>query len=488
MIAPERLQVHGRTARTGEPIEFLTDDIQWSYAVSFDIEVPEAAANLQPLLAVDVHVAEGSVGVGVLDPGWRHYLTSETDIVASSKPVRIEVRLDTSDAPLHVMIRNTAPGGTASRFRLISASVTDVPREGLLLTAKSPLEPDVEVYAPPATSLTLDFYISHTSRRWFPEQCDRSYLRSRYSAPGRLTDPPPFESLPPNKAPYHGLLTILRLELTPARVGSRILRHYGSPEKIVHAAAVGPAIVVCFDAGIAVARHEEDANCAAPDPFTAERIVDPWFGGLHTVVDVDGRTCLVSSSGADAILWLDVGNRRVVRRWRLPADRYGANYALDDAMWLSEHYINNDLQLGHLNCAAPDGRGGALFSTLAQGDIGRLNADGTCDILATGYVGCHGVRFSPERRWIYFCDSCSGRLMRLDGAGGAVLLFETGSRWLHDAVHLAGGLFLLSMPDRNQLLLADVDAGRIIATWNFEPAMGTVQFLSLTTPRRLSAR
>lgn len=278
-------------------------------------------------------------------------------------------------------------------------------------------------------------------------------------------------------------MTILRIQLFAGGVTSKILRHYLSSEKIVHAAVVGEKVAVCFDAGMALAGPEADADYTAPDPRTLARIVDPWFGGLHTVIAVDERMCLVSSSGADSILWLDVDAGRIVRRWRLPAERYGCNYTLDDTTWLGEHYINNDLQLGHLNCAAPDGRGGAFFSTLAQGDIGHVNAAGAFELLATGYVGCHGVRYSAECDWIYFCDSCSGRLMRVESPSRVSTLFETGSRWLHDAVHLTGGLFLLSLPDRNQLLLADVNDGNTLATWDFTHAQGTVQFLSLAARR-----
>jgi hypothetical protein len=179
------------------------------------------------------------------------------------------------------------------------------------------------------------------------------------------------------------------------------------------------------------------------------------------------------------VLWLDVVLGRVTRRWRLPSSIYRSNYALDETTWLSEHYIPNDIQLGHLNCAAPDGSSGAFVSVLGQGDIGHVDASGMYRLLATGHVGCHGVRYAPGDNLLYFCDSCGGTLMRIEGDGRVETLFDTGSHWLHDAVHLAGDLFLMTVGDRNQLVLADVRQGRTLAEWHFSAAEGTVQFLSV---------
>jgi hypothetical protein len=244
-------------------------------------------------------------------------------------------------------------------------------------------------------------------------------------------------------------------------------------------------VVVAFDDGVALFKRE-DGDEVCLDPDRGRRIADPWFGGLHTVIPVDETTCLVSSSGADAVLWLDTARARVIRRWRLPADQYGTNYALDRTTSLGEHYIANDLQLGHLNCAAPDGRGGVYVSVLGQGDIGHLRASGEYERLATGFVGCHGVRFSETDNLLYFSDSCSGRLMCVSGRDQATTLFETGSRWLHDAVQLSSGLFLMTVGDRNTLVLGDVARGRTLAEWDFSAAEGTVQFLSVAARRSYS--
>jgi hypothetical protein len=278
-------------------------------------------------------------------------------------------------------------------------------------------------------------------------------------------------------------LSVFRIELSSGGVSGRLLHHYVSSEKVVHAAVMGRAVVVAFDDGVAIFDRDDQGDCLHIDPDSGRRIIDPWFGGLHTVMPVDDVTCLLSSSGADAVLWLDIARGTVVKRWRLPRDRYGSNYELDTTTWLTEHYVPNDFQLGHLNCASPDGHGGAFVSVLGQGDVGHVSRSGDFELLATDFVGCHGVRAS-DGGLLYFCDSCSGRLMRIDGINQVTTLFETGSRWLHDAAHLTDGIFLMTVADRNGLLLADMERGRTLAEWDFGEAGGTVQFL---TPIRRGA-
>jgi len=477
--APEALHLHNAARQVAGAPEFLSDPNQWGYSVSFPLQLPDLPTpDLRPFVVVDVMVLEGMIGIGVLDHNFRDFISPEVDAQATGRPASIELRVDAMNPAAHVMVRNTAPHGVPSRFRVLGAALRFRTRDDRLLIPSECAQIQPTVHAVPALTGTFDVLISHTSRRWNPAQGDREYLAERYAKPGRLDDLPPFDSLPPNNAPYHGRLTVCRIELSPSTVTSRILQHYNSPEKIQHTCLVGDAIVVCFDSGLAVFACR-DGSGIEPIPERMERIADPWLGGLHTVVPVgDGRTCLVSSSGADAILWLDVPRRQVVRRWRLPASRYGVNYALDDTTWLSEHYIPNDMQLGHLNCAAPDGRGGVFCSVLGQGDVGRVDPNGAFDLLVSGYVGCHGVRYDTGAELLYFCDSCRGRLMRVDGHDRATVLFDAGSRWLHDAVHLGDGVFLITLGDTNRLVLVDTTQGRLFAEWDFSSVDGTLQFLS----------
>jgi hypothetical protein len=475
---PEAVRLHNETELVGHDAQFVCDQRQWSYSASFPIVIPPAPdPDLQALIEVDVEVLDGRVGVGIVDPGLRNFITTEVDADARRPVARIELQLGRFEGKAHVMVRNVAPSGLSSSFRLLAATLDFTPFDRRLLVPARVPPIRLQVHEDPQLTGTFDVLLSHSSRNWNAHECDRDYLRGRYDKPDRLSNPPSFESLPPNVAPYHGFLSLLRLRVSPTGLTSEVVEHYRSPEKIVHAAIVGDRIVVCFDAGLAHFAYRSGGGGIEAISDNEQRIIDPWFGGLHTVIAVSDRTCLVSSAGADAILWLDVQQGKVIRRWRLPAERYGTNYALDERTWLGEHYIPNDLQLGHLNCAAPDGRGGACFSVLGQGDVGHVDRFGSCDVLVSGYVGCHGARYRGDE--LFFCDSCRGRLMRVDGSNSASVLFDADSRWLHDAVHLAGGLFLMTLGDRNQLVLADVDRAVRVAEWDFSAGEGTVQFLGV---------
>src|SRR5262249_29782912 len=192
-----------------------------------------------------------------------------------------------------------------SQFALRAVSLEFRARDRRLLVPAAPPDIAAEIHGQTPVRGTFDVLISHSSRTWNADQCDRDYLEQRYARPERLTDLPPFESLRPNAAPYHGLLSVFRVELTGHAVRGRVLQHYVSPEKVVHAAIVGERVVVCFDAGIATFARA-DAPWVDVVPESAERLTDPWFGGLHTVMPASRTTCLLSSSGADAALWLDL--------------------------------------------------------------------------------------------------------------------------------------------------------------------------------------
>jgi len=471
------MHLHNLAEHLGN-LEFRTAPSQWSYAVGIPAPIPPVDGNLQPVIVVDVLVLEGTIGLGVVSDDMQRHLTSEVDTPASAKPARIELPMKQDGIDARVMVRNTAGGGRPSRFKLLGLSLRFIDRESALLVARPLPEIPETVYGAASMNGVFDILISHSSRLWYAEQCDRSYLRDRWGKTNRLDDLPPFETLPPHDAPYHGLLSVFRLWLSTGAITGRVLRHYDSKEKVVHATAIGNRLLVCLDEGVATFNYPEDADSFDIDTTNAERIDDPWFGGLHTSIPVDETICLLSSSGADAILWLDVSRRQIVKRWRLPAARYGANYTMDETTWLRDHYIPNDLQLGHLNCAAPDGEGGVFFSVLGQGDIGHLHPSGDWDLLASGYVGCHGIRYDSRDHLLYFVDSCSGRLMRVDGPNQVTMLFDAGSRWLHDALHLGAGVFLLTLGDRNRLVLADTNHGRALAEWDFSAVGGSIQFLS----------
>jgi hypothetical protein len=241
--------------------------------------------------------------------------------------------------------------------------------------------------------------------------------------------------------------------------------------------------VLCFEDFLAVISDIE-RSVADVDlrPGSEWRIDDNWFGGLHTVFAVNDDVCIVSSAGADAVLWVDLSARRVIRRWRLPAQLYGVNYELSPDMSVADHYIHNDIQLGHLNCAYPDGRGGCFISTLIQGDIGHVDQAGNYSLLDRGYVGCHGVRLAHNGRDLYFADSCSGRLMRIEPGRRAGEVTRVDSKWLHDVEQVDVNLFWFCLGDKNEAALIDVTHDRELGRFAFGNRGADVQFASIVRP------
>jgi hypothetical protein len=325
--------------------------------------------------------------------------------------------------------------------------------------------------------------LTHTSRAWEWEKCRREFLRDRYARPGRFDNLPLFEDLAPNHshALYSGGLSILTLTLRSGLAELSATRCLDSRYKIQHACLCGERLVLCF----------EDFLYVLPDRFASVegiklhrgspgRIDDPWFGGLHTIFPVDTRTVLVSASGSDAVLWVDVVTGRVTKRWRLPAEIYGSNYDLTDQMSVQDHYIFNDIQLGHLNSAYPDEEGGCWISTLGQGDIGHVTPEGGYRLVTRGFVGCHGVRRTMDRKGLYFSDSCDGRLIGVSVSGETKELLRLDSRWLHDSEQVEDDIYIASLGDRNELTVVDIGRRLELGRFSFGSRGVNVQFVNVS--------
>lgn len=325
--------------------------------------------------------------------------------------------------------------------------------------------------------------LSHSNRPVDFDQCSLDALTARYADPDRLANLPAFDTLAPIDRFRHAPagLTLLRLTLDAGAPRLATLSTFDPPdEKVQHASLVGNRLVICLeDALLVFDAFVADALPAALDPAAARRIDDPWFSGLHTVFSSDSGRCVVSASAPDAILEVDIDAGRVVDRIRLTENRYGHNYALTATSDLRRHYVANDLQLSHLNCAAPDGEGGLLISTLIQGDIGYLDPAGGYRVLSSGHVGCHGARQTADGSHLSFADSCRGELVLLDPAGGERRRYSTGSRWLHDVQHVAGDLFACCIADDNALRLVDIATGETLLSRRFDDRGAAVQFINI---------
>jgi hypothetical protein len=483
-----------RVAGSG-PVDVTTPPGQWAFAAAFpfrwrtESEIPREVL----VVRVEAQVHTGRIGIGCVRNDLETYVSTEKDWTAGEGRAVREFLLERADSIAcgWLIVRNTAEGNQRSAVTV--HSITTFRTGAVRIPDLVETKPAPDRYtgrrhgrsdlAP--SSREFRVLLTHTSREWDYAKCSRQALVQRYADPRRLSNLPAFEKLaPPPAHLYSGGLTILDLAID--RDGPRMVtrRCIDSAVKIQHAALVGERLVLCFENFLAVLPAVdaplEDVNLGEGSPW---RIDDNWFSGLHTVFPVDRDTCLVSSSGSDAALWVDLPSRKVVRRWRLPSAIYGRNYDLTPDMPVNRHYIHNDIQLGHLNSAFPDGDGGCYISTLAQGDIGHVSRDGSYTLLARGYVGCHGVRLARNGHDLYFSDSCNGRLMELKPDGTVSQKWTVESRWLHDAEQADEDVYLLSMGDRNELALVDLTVGAEQGRYSFENRGVNVQFVSIV-PRR----
>jgi hypothetical protein len=511
--------IHNDTVvRRNGSLDITTPRAQWAFAVTFPFQ-PHAGeagcAGMWLLVRIDGTVKSGRIGIGCVTADLRTYVSPELERTAEDGDTVIDLIVEPAGGagPGSLVLRNTAGGGASSRVlvRGIRSYKIDQPRspdliqtEGSVVvnlacataSAAGPAEVDGQsgnerAAAPEvavrhqAPSRRFRVLLTHTSRGWDRTRCTREYLVQRYADPHRLRNLPRFEDLAPHRDHelYNGGVTLLELSIEGSAVDLIARRCIDSRFKVQHASVVGRRLVLCFEDFLAVIPDIE-RSVADVDlrPGSEWRIDDNWFGGLHTVFAVNDDVCIVSSAGADAVLWVDLSARRVIRRWRLPAQLYGVNYELSPDMSVTDHYIHNDIQLGHLNCAYPDGRGGCFISTLIQGDIGHVDGDGRYSLLDRGYVGCHGVRLAQNGRDLYFADSCSGRLMRIAPGRRAGQVMCVESQWLHDVEQVDVDLFWFCLGDKNQAALVDVTHNRELGRFAFGNRGAEVQFASIVRP------
>ena len=480
----------------------------WSYAASFKLTLPDMLVerSSQTLrVIIDLQVECGVIGAGCLSADLSSYTDLELKLPAGSRR-KVYVPIGERGSAARLMIRNANPTGECSQVHIYGIEFRWVDQEeksqenlrhslwevrspaadGAIPRTKRDVYLSNQAYATiqstlgcQGTEVVFPLALTHTTRVWDFDRCTQDYLRERYACPGRLDALPPFAELKParNFRSYSGRLTFFEVMIGQNYIDCRITRCLDSYHKIQHAHTVNGKLVVCYEDYLLVLPSVN----AALDPVASEheivRIDDPWFAGLHTVFPWGPDCCLVSASAPDAVLLVDLVTRKVVERWRLPPEIYGRNYELTPEMSVHAHYIDNDIQLGHLNCAFPDDRGGFWLSTLGQGDVGHVRPDGAYERLLSGFVGCHGIRYSDELNCLYFVDSCSGRLMSIDDSRATLVLGSVNSCWLHDAQHLAGSLFLLCLGDRNEISILDTSSNIEIARFSMKTRGENVQFL-----------
>lgn len=486
-----------------QPLRVETIAHDGGYAVSFGIDISPSAHHPNLRIIVDIAVETGAIGIGCLSQDFSSFVDVE-NLISVGPRRKIYVAAGVPGSAKHLILRNASHEGASvarvhgieirhvdageERRAAIQSSLWDAPvvaswhfhrSGGDAEAARRTLAALRNRLGSYLTALTVPLAVTHTSRVWDRERCAQDFLRERYRRSDRLTGLPEFEELPSAEQAraYSGRLTLFDLTVDESGIHFTATRCIDSEHKVNHACKMGDQLVVCLDDYLAVL--PASLNLFEDRGRRIERIDDPWFAGLQMIFPVDDTHCVISASAPDALMLLDLPQRRVVRRWRVPAERYGRNYELTETMSVHDHFIANDMQLTHLNCAYPDGRGGFWISTLAQGDIGYVAADGAYEVVASGFVGCHGIRDSRELDCLYFSDSCTGHLIGIGADRAPRVIGTVDSRWLHDAQHLAGDLFLLSLGDRNAIVVLDTASNTEVARFDMRVRGENVQFLNL---------
>lgn len=309
--------------------------------------------------------------------------------------------------------------------------------------------------------------VTHSDRAYSMKECDLNYLEGRWSQPDRLPPQIPFENLrhATESSRYYGEVTVWRLgrDFKP-----ELLLHFRpdgyKPQHAIwhnqHLWVLGTEILEVFDSKL---KRVGEVN-------------DPWLAGGHTILpDGKGRLYL-SCSASDSILVVGVQSLKVEQVHRLPEELYGRNYELTREHSVVDHFIPNDLQLTHVNCACP-WKDGILVSCLAPGCIGFFDPQGRYKELVRGFVGCHGVRVDSATDTVYFADSCVGTVNFLDSQFQLDHRLTSRSFWLHDAQKLSDNGFALAVAERNAVEIVDMSSGEILQSIDCAKFGESPQFL-----------
>lgn len=295
--------------------------------------------------------------------------------------------------------------------------------------------------------------LSHSVRLLDLSRSSPDELFRRFNSRDRLEGLPPLASLDSSLAPSWA--NNISVWYWNPSTGLKLVRLIERNYTVNHAAVLGNG------RGLAVCAHDRLEFCDTEGEVHSE-FTHPWFGGGHTVYEHRGDY-IVSCSASDSVLRIG-GAELVVRDiWRIPPELYGSNYALTLRDDVRRNYIPTDLQISHVNCAYPTARS-TLVTCFIQGSVVDVRQSGSFDVLASGFVGCHGARRARDGH-VYFCDTPRGRIVHIDPTTGRFAFTELSSTWLHDAVELTIGVYACAVGDRNSLEVIDRRDGTVLEAY-----------------------
>lgn len=313
--------------------------------------------------------------------------------------------------------------------------------------------------------------ITHSDRPIESKYRSLNYLEKRFSHPNRL---PPEESFETLWSSSHFSTQLGQVTVWGFRNGD-----FSKPVLLAHLCTnpngYKPQFAIWYKSRLWILGIE-GIEVYNSDLSRISVITDPWLSGGHTIApDYQGHL-LVSCSGSDSVLVIDENTYEVVNALRVPEQLYGTNYPLSRQDSTVEHYIDNDRQLTHLNCAWPWNKG-VLVSNFIQGAIGWFDQQGNYTELLRGFVGCHGARIDYRTNQIYFSDSCLGAAVFLNSSFGIARRVDAESTWLHDTQQLKEDIFALAVADRNRVEIMNFSSRQVTAKISGDNFGNTTQFV-----------
>jgi hypothetical protein len=190
------------------------------------------------------------------------------------------------------------------------------------------------------------------------------------------------------------------------------------------------------------------------------RITHPHLNDVHSVRRTE-RGLLVTSSGTDAVLELDLDGRLLYEWW---AADHGYTDTPSGAARRSERgaehrdkLYHSRYQTTHVNDAlfADADEQELLALLMLPGQIVRIDrskpaAEQRPEVLIGGLANPHGLRRTPYG-WMV-TNTSANRVLLLDEGFHVVDSIHYGSRWIHDALMLSTGEVVLNDPHRGILV------------------------------------
>lgn len=310
--------------------------------------------------------------------------------------------------------------------------------------------------------------VSHASRAFVEAKASLNALENRFSAQGRLTTLPPFNTLPSvhEAVPFSGMLTLWDIGKVAERVPV-LIGEYDPGYKIQSATFRGKQLLVL---------GEDRLEVLVPGFRIEKTIEDPWLVGGHTIYCDNLGFAYATSAPANAVLKIDIDAGKVVERIRLPVG-YGAGYPLTEVDDLRLHFVPTDLQPTHINSAVPCAEG-LLVTLLIPGVIGVITQTGQFREIVQGYRGCHGGRIDNATGLVYFTDSPAGIVWFVDYKTGQILSrIKANSAWAHDAEQIDENIFAVALSDHNRVEMVSRGDGAVVASLDCHPFGASAMFV-----------